>query len=78
MHRKVTRDAGPQLATRAGREGAARESKPDLRDELMRRMGEAKAAERAQARRATEHAEKMAELQKISRLLEENNRKSTS
>jgi len=40
-------------------------------DELMRRMAAAKAAERAESQRAAEHAEKMSELRKISRLLEE-------
>lgn len=50
----------------------ARRENPDLISghELMRRMADKKAAEREEARRTAEHAEKMAELRKIRRLLE--------
>lgn len=55
----------------------ARHDNPDLisGDELMRRMAAAKGAERAEAQRSAEHAEKLAELKAIRRLLEERNSK---
>jgi hypothetical protein len=56
-----------EQAARARREN----SKPDLRDELMRGIAAARTAERAEAQHAAERAGKMAELRGIRRLPEE-------